>query len=214
MFSCLATTIIVTTIIATTIIATTIIATNIINFKYYYYYYYHCFILVPWYHGPLFNISYLEFNFHISIFQPQLYFNMPKYMGFKKRARQSEPARGEPEPDPAIQVVVLRSELAALRALFERAGHPDTAHDLLRDLKEAFGVTRCRYRCPVTSQWLWRGYLSRDNTLAAKICQATLCEARSVGAVPISRADMLDLLSFMQQLRETNSCKEATALFE
>jgi len=116
-----------------------------------------------------------------------------------------------PEPDPALeQVKALRSELAGLRALIERAGHRDTAYDLLCNLLDAFASSGCKYGCPVTGQRLWRGYLSRDNTLAVKICMGTLSVRKPRGG--IHHKGELPAV-FMKRLKTCNSCKEANSLF-
>ena len=118
-----------------------------------------------------------------------------------------------PEPDPALeQVKALRSELAGLRALIERAGHRDTAYDLLCNLLDAFASSGCKYGCPVTGQRLWRGYLSRDNTLAVKICMATLASQPKRRASLHHKGELPGV--FMQRLKNQNSCKEANALFD
>ena len=114
-----------------------------------------------------------------------------------------------PEPYQPLEVKALRSELAGLRALFERASHRDTAYDLLCNLLDAFASTGCKYRCPITSQSLWRGYLSRDNTLAVKICMGTL--ARNPRGAIHHKGELPAV--FMKRLKTMNSCKEAHSLF-
>ena len=128
-------------------------------------------------------------------------------------SREAPAPTSAPEPDPAPQQVkALRSELAGLRALFERAGHPDSAYDLLCNLIDTFDDTGCKYKCHVTGQRLWRGYLSRDNTLAVKICMATLASQPKRRASLHYKGELPGI--FMQRLKNQNSCKEANALFD
>ena len=129
-------------------------------------------------------------------------------------SREAPAPTSAPEPDPALEVKALRSELAGLRALFERAGHPDSAYDLLCNLIDTFDDTGCKYKCKVTGQLLWRGHLSRDNTLAVKICMATLATSLHgfMATTLLHKGELPGV--FMQRLKNQNSCKEANALFD
>ena len=114
----------------------------------------------------------------------------------------------EPEPGLATQIAALQSELADVRALFARASNLDTAFALYHDLIDQFDQSGCRYRCPVTDNWLWRGYMSLDDCMAVKVCIGTLRDK-----VKLEYNDEPPFV-LMKRLRLQNSCKEGAQLME